>query len=167
MGPMPLTVRPIVPGDLEQVVEILTASWGDTHVIALTWGEMIDASTLPGFVAVADGDRIAGLITYTERDGSVEIVTIDAVVKGAGVGTALLDAVREVARRRGMRRLTLITTNDNTRALAFYQRYGFDLVALRRDAITRTRELKPSIPEMSEDGIPIRHELELELPLDS
>lgn len=69
------------------------------------------------------------------------------------------------ARREGARRLWLITTNDNTIALRFYQRRGFDLVALHRDAVTRARaELKPSIP-LEIDGIPLRHELELEMRL--
>ncbi|GAA2448341.1 hypothetical protein GCM10010191_77240 [Actinomadura vinacea] len=66
----------------------------------------------------------------------------------------------EAARAAGADRLWLITTNDNLRALRFYQRYGFDLVA-----VARSRALTPSIPEIGLDGIPIRHELELELPL--
>lgn len=66
--------------------------------------------------------------------------------------------------RRGADRLTLITTNDNTHALRFYQRYGFDLVALHRHGVDAARRLKPGIPAEA-DGIPIRHELELELPL--
>lgn len=158
---MPITVRDVEPGDLPQVVEILTGSWGDTRVVALAWGELIDASGLPGFLAF-DGDEVAGLLTYAERDGAVEIITIDAVVPGKGAGRALLDALRERAAALGVARLALITTNDNTHALRFYQRYGFDLVALRRDAVTRTRDLKPGIPLVSGDGIPIRHELELE-----
>jgi hypothetical protein len=49
--------------------------------------------------------------------------------------------------------------------LRFYQRYGFDLVGVHRNAVAGSRALKPSIPEIGLDGIPIRHELELELPL--
>jgi RimJ/RimL family protein N-acetyltransferase len=81
------------------------------------------------------------------------------------VGTALVDAVAEAARAAGAVRLWLVTTNDNLRALRFYQRYGFDLVAVHRDAIARSRALKPSIPRIGLGGIPIRHELELELDL--
>jgi hypothetical protein len=56
----------------------------------------------------------------------------------------------------------LITTNDNTKALRFYQRLGFDLVRLDRDAVTEARRrLKPTIATHA-DGIPIRHELEME-----
>jgi hypothetical protein len=49
-------------------------------------------------------------------------------------------------------------------ALRFYQRRGFDLAAVHRDAVTEARRLKPSIPPDA-DGIPIRHELELRLDL--
>jgi hypothetical protein len=44
------------------------------------------------------------------------------------------------------------------------QRWGLDLVAFRRGAIDDSRRrLKPSIPERGVDGVPIAHELELEL----
>jgi N-acetylglutamate synthase-like GNAT family acetyltransferase len=77
-------------------------------------------------------------------------------------GTALLRAIETAALEAGARRLWLITTNDNTRAMQFYQRRGFDLVAFHRDAVTRTRAaLKPSIP-LEVEGIAVRHELELE-----
>ena len=59
-------------------------------------------------------------------------------------------------------RLWLITTNDNLRALRFYQRRGFRLAALHRDALETSRRLKPSISEIGFHGIPLRDELELE-----
>jgi ribosomal protein S18 acetylase RimI-like enzyme len=160
---MTVSVRPIEPGDLPAVTKVLTGSWGGSTVVALGRGELVDASAMPGFIA-HDGDDVAGVVTYAERDGSVEIITIDAVCPGRGVGRALLDAVRATAAERGAARLWLITTNDNTHALRFYQRYGFDLIALHRHGVDRARALKPSIPAES-DGIPIRHELELELTL--
>jgi hypothetical protein len=70
-----------------------------------------------------------------------------------------------LARRTGWRRLWLVTTNDNTAALRFYQRAGWELVAFHHNALAQSRVLKPSIPQMGLDSIPIRHELELELPL--
>ncbi len=160
---MSLSVRPAGPADLETVSAVLRASWGGTTLVAMGRGELVDAAAQPAFVAELDGEP-AGVITYRERDGAVEIITLDAVLPGKGVGRALLDAVRAAAVERGAARLWLITTNDNTRALRFYQRYGFDLVALHRDGVERARRLKPSIPREA-DGIPIRHELELELPL--
>jgi hypothetical protein len=40
-----------------------------------------------------------------------------------------------------------------------------DLVALHRHALRQSRRLKLSIPELGNDGIPLDHELELELRL--
>ena len=61
----------------------------------------------------------------------------------------------------------LITTNDNTHALRFYQKLGFELTALYCHAVDLSRKLKPSIPETGQDGIPIRDEIELQLRLSS
>ncbi|NUP04074.1 MAG: GNAT family N-acetyltransferase [Nonomuraea sp.] len=160
---MPISVRPLEPRDLDVVTRVLTGSWGGSTVMAVGRGEMVDAARLPGFVAHLGGD-VAGVLTYADRGDAVEVITIDAVIPGKGVGRALLDAVRGVAAGRGAARLWLMTTNDNTHALRFYQRYGFDLVALHRHAADEARRLKPAIPAES-DGIPIRHYLELELPL--
>ncbi|MGR6923050.1 GNAT family N-acetyltransferase [[Actinomadura] parvosata] len=158
---MSISVRDIRPGDLPAVTRVLTESWGGTTLMVLGSGRQVDAAKLPGFVAEVEGE-LAGLVTYLEDGGAVEIASLDAVLPGRGVGRALLDAVRAVAAERGATRLWLITTNDNTHALRFYQRYGFDLVALHRNAMDRVRAIKPGIPAES-DGIPIRHELELEL----
>jgi GNAT superfamily N-acetyltransferase len=119
---------------------------------------------LPGFAAFED-DRCVGLLTYEIEGDALEIVTIDALVEGQGIGTALLGAVEEVARAQGCRRLRLVTTNNNLRALLFYQRAGFRLVALVPGAVEESRKLKPSIPELDAAGLPIRDELHLELPL--
>ena len=102
---------------------------------------------------------------YDVRDGAMEAVTVDAFIQGAGAGRALIEAAAAEARRLGCRRLWLITTNDNTPALRFYQRCGMRLAALHRDALEQSRALKPEIPETGLDGIPLRDELVLELPL--
>jgi hypothetical protein len=94
-----------------------------------------------------------------------EILTLDATTPGVGAGSAPLTALRTRARAGRVGRIWLVTTNDNTIALRFYQRRGFDLAALHRDAVTAARTRKPQIPH-SADGIPIRHELVLDLHLD-
>ena len=119
---------------------------------------------LPGFAAF-DGGRCVGLVTY-ELDGEAcEIVTIDALEEGKGIGTVLLDAVAAAAREAGCARVQLLTTNNNLRALAFYQKRGFRLVGLVPGAIDEERSLKPSIPLVDASGLPIRDELHLELEL--
>ncbi len=144
------------PADVDWARGLLTNDFGASAVVSR--GILRDACTLPGFVARVDG-ALAGLVTYHTTGDECEVVTIN----GSGVGAALLAAVSERARQLGCRRIWLVTTNDNTRALRFYQRHGWDLVAVHRDAVTAARKIKPSIPALGEDGIPLRHELELEL----
>ncbi len=156
-----MIVRPLGEGDREWARATLRELWGETVV---SRGRVHDATVLPGFVA-GDDDEPAGLLTYRVDGDECEVVTIDAFPEGRGAGTALLEAAAAAARDAGCRRLWLITTNDNLRALRFYQRRGFKLAALHRDALVRSRELKPSIPEVGMEGIPLRDELELELRL--
>lgn len=90
---------------------------------------------------------------------------MQSLVSDRGVGTALLAECAAAARDQETTRLWLITTNENTAALRFYQRRGFVIAALHREAVTFARQrLKPEIPLLGNDGIPIRDEIELELP---
>ncbi len=106
-----------------------------------------------------------GLVTYRLEAGECEIVTIDSLIEGIGIGTALIDAVKAAAVAATCERLWLITTNDNVKALRFYQRRGFALVAVYRNALEESRRLKPEIPLVGVHGIPLRDEIELELRL--
>jgi ribosomal protein S18 acetylase RimI-like enzyme len=156
-------VRPLTESDRAWAVQVETESWS-TAVVARR-GELVDPTELPGFVAILDGLR-AGLASYAVRGDECELVTIRSLREGRGVGRALLDAVRDSAVEAGCTRLWLITTNDNLRALELYQRWGMEIVAFHRHAATEARRhLKPSIPERGAHGIPIAHELELELRL--
>jgi uncharacterized protein YhfF len=156
-------VRELRQDERPWAVAELTRSWGDTRVVSR--GVVQDAAGLPGLVAERDGRRV-GLLTFRPRaGGDTEVVTVDAFPAGVGTGRRLLAGIAELGRRNGWYRVWLVTTNDNTRALRAYQRHGFDLVALHRDALDRSRELKPQIPATGYDGIPIAHELELELRL--
>ena len=156
-----IDVRPLSNSDLSWQVE--AERWSISAVARL--GELVDPTQLPGFIALLDGQR-AGVASYAVRGDECELVTIRSLREGHGVGRALLDAVRDAALEAGCTRLWLITTNDNLRALELYQRWGMEIVAFHRHAVTEARRrLKPSIPERSARGIPIAHELELELRL--
>jgi GNAT superfamily N-acetyltransferase len=153
------SVRPVAPGDEAWVRGAIGARWGGETVVSR--GAVWEPARLPGFVAEESG-RPVGLITYREAGDECEIVTIDALIPRAGVGTILIEAVVAAARAAGRTRVWLITTNDNLDALRFYQRRGFTLAALHRGAVAGSRRLKPTIPEVGAHGIPIRDELELE-----
>jgi ribosomal protein S18 acetylase RimI-like enzyme len=156
-------VRDVRPEDRPTIRERLTESWGSTIVIA--HGVEYDAAGLPGLLAVPPDDPDPlGLLTYRAEPDAWEVVTLDAFQEGIGVGTALLDELEHRAAAAGASRVWLITTNDNTHALRFYQRRGYDLTALRLGAVDAARTAKPEIPLIA-DGIAIRHELELAKPL--
>ena len=117
-------------------------------------------------IIIGSGER-AGLITYHTVEKSCEIVALNSLREGQGVGTSLIRAVQNMAVKQGCERVWLITTNDNTAALRFFQRRGFVLVAIHRNALDESRKLKPEIPATGMDGIPLRDEIELEMSLQS
>lgn len=137
--------------------------WGTTRMVSR--GRLHDVAHLPALVCERDGQR-AGALTFRPRPGGdTECVSVDAFVRGAGVGAALTAAIVELGRRHGWHRVWLITTNDNTPALRAYQRIGWELVAFHHGAVDEARALKPEIPATGLDGIPLRSELELEIRL--
>jgi len=144
------------------VTELLNKHWGSTMVV--TRGRIHHADKLPGFIVVM-GDQIEALVTYHIDNRECEIVTLNSTVEKQGLGTALIKAVKNAAISAGCKRLWLITTNDNLAAVRFYQKRGFTLVAVHRKAIEKSRKLKPEIPLIGIDGIPIRDEIELEIVL--
>jgi GNAT superfamily N-acetyltransferase len=133
-------------------------------LIVVSRGKVHDASKLPGFGAL-QGDTPVGLLTYRLYDDQCEIVTLHSTAEGIGVGSALIAAVREWAGEAGARRLWLITTNDNLPALKFYQKRGFVLRAVHPNAMDAVRKVKPFVPLIGLDGIPLRDEIELEIDL--
>jgi GNAT superfamily N-acetyltransferase len=156
------SIREAGGGDAEAIARIVRESWGSTLVVSR--GEAHEVSGLPALVAV-DREEIVGLATLRPDGDECELLTLDAVVRNRGIGSALLKAAADWARARGCRRLWLITTNDNLDAVRFYQRRGMRLVAVHRDSVDLARRIKPSIPEVGDHGIPIRDELEFELDL--
>lgn len=147
------------PGDDAWMRQVLLRYWASEKTVSR--GKLHEPLKLPGFAAMRD-DEPVGLITYEVVDDGCEIVTHNSMADSGGIGSCLLAAVRNEARQLGCKRLWLVTTNDNTPALRFYQRRDFDIVALHRDAITKARSMKPEIPDTGLHNIEIRHEIELE-----
>jgi ribosomal protein S18 acetylase RimI-like enzyme len=87
------------------------------------------------------------------------------LTENCGIGSRLIEEVIKVARKNNCCRVWLITTNDNTRAIRFYQRRGFTMASIHINAIKESRKIKPQIPLLGFDDIPILHEIEFELRL--
>ncbi len=134
--------------------------WGADFVVSR--GRKIYPAEIEGFYAVDATDRRIGLVTYEISGDQCEIVTLDAFDRFAGAGTALLEAVCEHVAEHGVRRMWLITTNDNMDAIRFYQRRGWTIAAVHVKAIERSRKIYPLIPPIGNYGIEIRDGVEFQ-----
>jgi ribosomal protein S18 acetylase RimI-like enzyme len=155
-------VRPADDGDRDWVIGVLETRWGSAELVSR--GRRYAADELPTFVGEVAGAR-SGLATYCFDDDEAELVTLDALSQGNGIGSALLAAVIDAARDRDCRRLRVITTNDNLDAIRFYQRRGLRIVAVHSNAVDAARAIKPQIPDVGCFGIPLHDEIELAINL--
>ena len=126
----------------ECVNEFIESQWPTTEMVIR--GKIVDMTRTEGIV-VREKGNIVGLLTYLIRDGICEIISLDSRQEG--------------------RRLTVITTNDNIQAIRFYQRCGFDMSHLYHNALNYSRKLKPEIPLIGANGIPLMHEIEFVMDL--
>ena len=146
----------------ERINAFLREHWFTTTMVLR--GREIDMTKADGFY-FSEGCAVIGLITYLIYGGTLEILSLDSLRENQGIGSALLERVIREARALGLAKIVLITTNDNTEAMRFYQKRGFDMARVFRNALEVSRKLKPEIPLIGAHGIPLRHEIELELAL--
>lgn len=160
---MRFLVRPITCEDKGWVRQFTCDQWLADFVVA--HDVVYHPCELRGFVAEVDPDEHVGLATYVIENAVCELVTLNSLREGEGIGSRLVQEVAQEASRSGCSRLWCVTTNDNYPALVFYQKRGFSIVAVHPGAVERARILKPSIPLLGIDGVPIRDEIELEFQL--
>lgn len=148
----------IVAATPEVIEAVWRARWGLPIVtVARTYG----ARDVEGLALLGPGGRPAGLVTWSQAGAEAELVTLDTFETGRGRGSRLLAAAEARLRGRGVRRLRLVTTNDNTRALKLFRRHGYQFFRAHLDAMDRVRALKPEVPLVGLGGIPLRDMLEL------
>lgn len=153
-------IRPLDESFRSWAQKLINREWGPLGVV--TRGKLHETAKLSGFVAVENNTPI-GLITFHTEGRECEIVSLNSLKEKQGVGLSLVDAIVKEAKTNGCRRVLVITTNDNTKALRFYQRRGFHIRAVFPNALEVSRKLKPTIPLIGIDGIPLRDEIELEM----
>ena len=157
-----MEIRRIDQTDRKDINTFIHRHWFAMEMVV--HGESIDLGNADGWYVYENGE-IIGLLTYRITGNEMEILSLDSLKENNGIGSMLLaEAVRE-AKDLSCSRIMLITTNDNLHAVRFYQKRGVDMVMLYRNALDVSRKLKPQIPLIGMDGIPLRHELELEMRL--
>ncbi len=167
---MQFSIRPLNPQSDTWLHNLLTENWGSQFMVSR--GRFYDASLCPGFVAVhqpsadeknSTQERVVGVLLYNRHDNECEICLVQTLAENQGIGSSLIEAVKKTAIKEGCNRLWLITTNDNLNAIGFYQRRGFSLAAVHKNALAISRQLKPEIPELGLNNIPLRDEIEFEM----
>ncbi|MEK5231954.1 GNAT family N-acetyltransferase [Lysinibacillus sp. FSL K6-0232] len=159
-----MTIQTIQQVPQQKVLQFFTTHWGSSEMVISTG--IYDCSQLEGFIYSNEQQEIIGLVTYSICEKDCEIISLDSVEAGKGIGAMLVQAVERQALKQGCTSVSLITTNDNLHALKFYQKRGYYLVEILPNAVERARANKPSIPLIGNDGIPIRDELRLQKQLD-
>ncbi|HEX5839057.1 MAG TPA: GNAT family N-acetyltransferase [Anaerolineales bacterium] len=157
-----MNIRRLSENDLPRLRLFWIEHWGGGEMV--TRGTVYRPEQLEGFV-IEDGEEWIGLLTFFIKDNECEVTSLDSLRERQGIGSALIDKAMDEARARGCRRLFLITTNDNLNALGFYQKRGFEIVAVYRGALNESRKIKPGIPLVGMNDIPLQDEIELEIML--
>lgn len=156
--------EPIQDSDRDAIRQFITEHWHAPHICIRD--KLYYPHQAEAFIERRDG-KIAALVTYEQQGDAILMITQNSIEPGAGIGASLVLKVIEEARKRKVRRIWLTTTNDNLKSMGFYQRMGFRLVAVHRDAVSGGRQsLKPELPEFGVNGLPILDEIEMELILE-
>jgi N-acetylglutamate synthase-like GNAT family acetyltransferase len=155
-----IIIRKIKNSDRQWIRSIFNDFWGGDIIVTKSF--IHSFNDLDGFIATLNDEKV-GLITYKIADKELEIVSLNSLKENKGIGSSLIDTIITLARKQKIKRVWLLTTNDNIDSLKFYQKRNFTIKNIYPDAIKLSRELKQSIPLIGNYGIPIRDEIELEI----
>lgn len=153
----PVLVREATDTDRTAARALFQRDFGRTKIVAFE--EVMDIDQMPALVAVTYGDP-SGALAYRLHGDALHIVALatDPMWQRSGVGGHLIAEAELLARRLGLRRLVVSTTNDNLPAMYFYQRRGYRLTDLVPDSVIRhTHQTVAGFA-----GIPTRDEIRLE-----
>ena len=154
----PVLTREADARDRAAALELFQRDFGRTSIAG--FGEMVPLTGTSIIVADMEGE-ISGALAWQRRDEALQIVALatEPMWQRSGVGGHLVAEAELVARREGLHRVVLATTNDNLPALYFYQRRGYRIAEVVPDGALQH-------PEGSQTTgfaeIPARDELRLE-----
>ena len=142
--------------DVERVAALEAALFDDAWSPEMFWNELAQADTRTYLVAT-DGDDVvayAGLAAMPD-EAYVQTIAVAPDRQRRGLGATLLAALLEDARRRGLARVGLEVRVDNAPAIAMYEAFGFQPIAVRKgyyqpsgaDALVMMTERLPAAVE--------------------
>jgi GNAT superfamily N-acetyltransferase len=153
----PVLVHEATDRDRAIVRALLERGFGRMHIVA--FGEVMNVDEMPALVATMH-DEVSGALAYRLRGDGLHVVALatDPMWQRSGVGGHLIAEAELLARRLGLARLLVTTTNDNLPALYFYQRRGYRLTAIAPGSVVE--QTGTSLAGFA--GIPVLDEIHLE-----
>ena len=151
-----------IPACVRAELTTIEREWQRWGVPVITLAGCYNPRDVEGLELRSSDGRCLGLITWSRSGSEAELVTLEAMVRSQGLGTRMLAAAERELHALGVRRIALVTTNDNPRALGFYLRQGYRLVAVHANAMDRVRRQKPGVPVLGVDGNPLTDMWEME-----
>ena len=104
-----------------------------------------------------DVPAAAASLIWRAFEMELRILIVDNAFRRQGLASRILEDLRGRTLERGLKRITLFTSNDNTPAIRLYQKIGFRLKALYPGRLERKR----GCVRLGVDGIPIRDDVEM------
>lgn len=135
-----VTLRPEVASDLEPVWGMFSSLSEEslqflpvrfTRERVESWFKEIDYDKVLPILAVVDAVRVvaSATLSFGSMEHNRHVATFGITVRdeyqNRGLGTALTRYMVEIARARGLKRVTLEVVADNLRAINVYERCGF------------------------------------------
>lgn len=124
-----MRIEPLPPSMADAAVALwheagLTRPWNDPHA-DLALALRGPSSTV---LAALDGDALVGtaMVGHDGHRGWVYYLGVATAARRRGVGRALMAAAEEWLREREIPALNLMVRSDNTEALGFYDRLGYE-----------------------------------------
>src|SRR6266487_2491335 len=99
-------IRPATPADNKWLEELMNRDWGGLPLVIR--GKKFYPSQLDGIIAENESG-IAGFLFYEVRDKDCEIIVFEVFDKLKGVGTIVLNKLKEVAKDKKCQRIYLMT----------------------------------------------------------
>ena len=133
MPPVNVRIRSAELSDLDDLVALEEHSFDSDRLSRVQFRRHLDSDSAKVLVASTGPHRFLGtaVVFFRKRSGVARLYSIAThhAARGRGVGSALLDAVEQLARRRRCRALRLEVRADNPGAVRLYERLGYRRLA--------------------------------------
>ena len=132
-----IIIRKLRKDDFTQVTQLLSLLMGefklDKREYREIWNKNFTSDHYKGFVAIIDGKIVGYIDVIFFQDiahggvlGQIQNFIVHPQYRGRGFGEALLNYVIDFAKKNNFLELHVWTEFDNKRAIALYERLGFE-----------------------------------------